>query len=95
MAKKKSVKKARKRLESYTAFVEAWNASNSVAEVSEKLDLSEQSVLGHRRKLQDEGVVLKKFPRKARAGLEIDVEELNKTSKKALGAKAFNEAAEG
>ena len=95
MGKKKSTAAVRTRVSiDYPTFVETWNASDNINEVVEGLECSPQTAYNTARKLRKAGVVLKAFPRGGRGAKPIDVEALNKLSKKGLGAKTFNELSE-
>jgi biotin operon repressor len=73
----------------WVAFLEAWEGSDSTAEVAEKLGVTKTTVQGKASRLRKAGVPLKRFAR-GFGGAVIDLDTLQKALAKMRGTSVAN-----
>lgn len=76
MTKKSKKKNGRPNAVDYDQFVKVWRSAKSVGEVAKTFGIKKNSASSIAKRLRDEGIKLKSFPR--RAAQPIDAKRLNK-----------------
>ena len=73
-------KKTRPQAVDYTRFVQVWQSAKTVGDAARALNIKPNSATTIAKRLRDQGVALKRFPR--RATQAVDVKKLNRIAKR-------------